>query len=70
MRTLIIGLIGEIRKNLLINWNYKANVFVSLFTLGFIFVGIVFFIGRRGAVARQSFFGVTRLPDLDVRGDR
>jgi ABC-2 type transport system permease protein len=42
MRTLIIGLIGEIRKNLLITWNYKANVFVSLFTLGFIFVGIVF----------------------------
>jgi ABC-2 type transport system permease protein len=45
MRTLTIGLIGEIRKNLLINWTYKANMFVSLFTLGFIFVGLVFFLG-------------------------
>jgi ABC-2 type transport system permease protein len=45
MRILIIGLVGEIRKNLLITWNYKANVFASLFTLGFIFVGIVFFMG-------------------------
>jgi ABC-2 type transport system permease protein len=45
MRTLTIGLIGEIRKNLLISWTYKANMFVSLFTLGFIFVGIVFFLG-------------------------
>ena len=31
MRTLTIGLIGEIRKNLLINWTYKANMIVSLF---------------------------------------
>lgn len=45
MRALTIGLIGEIRKNLLINWTYKANMFASLFTLGFIFVGIVFFMG-------------------------
>jgi ABC-2 type transport system permease protein len=43
MRTLSIGLIGEVRKNLLISWNYKANSFAGLFTLGFIFVGIVFF---------------------------
>ncbi|MBE0699516.1 MAG: ABC transporter permease [Anaerolineaceae bacterium] len=45
MSTLFIGLLGEIRKTLLISWNYKANMFVSLFTLGFIFVGIVFFLG-------------------------
>ena len=44
MKISAIGLIGEIRKNLLINWTYKANLFVSLFTLGFIFVGLIFFL--------------------------
>jgi ABC-2 type transport system permease protein len=74
MRTLIIGLIGEIRKNLLINWTYKANVFVSLFTLGFIFIGIVFFLGGGnllpGKVASALLgylvwmFAVTAVSDL------
>lgn len=45
MKMVIVGLIGEIRKNLLVNWTYKANLFVSLFTLGFIFVGLIFFLG-------------------------
>jgi ABC-2 type transport system permease protein len=74
MRILTIGLIGEIRKNLLINWTYKANVFVSLFTLGFIFVGIVFFLGggnlSPGKVASALLgylvwmFAVTAVSDL------
>ena len=44
MKTALIAFIGEIRKCLLIAWTYKANTFISLFTLGFIFIGIVFFI--------------------------
>jgi len=45
MKTSIIAFLGEIRKCLLITWTYKANTFISLFTLGFIFIGIVFFLG-------------------------
>jgi len=45
MRATLTALWGEVRKGLLISWTYKANTLVSLFTLGFIFVGIAFFMG-------------------------
>jgi ABC-2 type transport system permease protein len=45
MKTLFIGLVGEVRKNILTSWTYKANIIISLFTLGFIFIGVVFFVG-------------------------
>jgi ABC-2 type transport system permease protein len=44
MKTALTAFLGEIRKCLLITWTYKANTFISLFTLGFIFIGIVFFV--------------------------
>jgi ABC-2 type transport system permease protein len=45
MKTILIAFIGEVRKGLLINWTYKANLLISLLTLGFIFIGIAFFMG-------------------------
>jgi ABC-2 type transport system permease protein len=45
MKTLLIPLLGEIRKGLLISWTYKVNQLISLMTLGFIFYIIVFFMG-------------------------
>jgi len=45
MRSALTAFLGEIRKCLLISWTYKVNTFISLFTLGFIFIGIVFFVG-------------------------
>jgi hypothetical protein len=45
MKTLLVALLGEIRKGLLINWTYKVNQIISLLTLGFIFYIIVFFMG-------------------------
>jgi ABC-type transport system involved in cytochrome c biogenesis permease component len=43
MRTLLVALLGEVRKGLLISWTYKGNQLISLLTLGFIFYIIVFF---------------------------
>jgi ABC-2 type transport system permease protein len=81
MKIIIIGLFGEIRKNLLINWTYKTNLFVSLFTLGFIFVGIVFFLDG-GEVSPEKvaspllgylvwMYAVTAISDLSygLRGE-
>lgn len=45
MRYALIAVLGETRKGLLIGWTYRANLLISLFTLGFIFVGIAFFVG-------------------------
>jgi ABC-2 type transport system permease protein len=45
MKTLLVALLGEIRKGLLISWTYKVNQLISLLTLGFIFYIIVFFMG-------------------------
>jgi len=44
MRTLLIVVSGEMRKALLIAWTYKTNTLIGLFTLGFIFIGIAFFV--------------------------
>jgi len=45
MKTALVTILGEIRKSLLISWTYKANLIVSLFTVGFVFVGIGFLMG-------------------------
>lgn len=46
MKTALVTLLGEIRKNLLISWTYRANMLVSTFTIGFVFVGIGFLMGQ------------------------
>ncbi|MBN1580624.1 MAG: ABC transporter permease [Anaerolineae bacterium] len=45
MKSAIITFLGEVRKGLLISWTYRANTFVSLFTIGFVFLGIAFMMG-------------------------
>jgi ABC-2 type transport system permease protein len=45
MKTMTIAFLGEVRKGLLISWTYRANTFVSLFTVGFVFLGIGFLMG-------------------------
>jgi ABC-2 type transport system permease protein len=45
MRTALIAFLGETRKGLRISWTYRANMLVSLFTVGFVFVGFAFTIG-------------------------
>lgn len=45
MKTANITFLGEVRKGLLISWTYRANTFVSLFTIGFVFLGIGFLMG-------------------------
>lgn len=46
MKTALVIVLGEIRKGLLISWTYRANMVVSMFTLGFIFVSIGFLMGE------------------------
>ena len=45
MKSAFITFLGEVRKGLLISWTYRANTFVSLFTIGFVFLGIAFMMG-------------------------
>ena len=37
-----ITLIGEIRKQLLTAWTYRANTVIAMLTIGFVFIGIAF----------------------------
>ena len=46
MKTALIAFLGEMRKSLLVTWTYRANELVSMFTLGFVFLGIGFLIGE------------------------
>ncbi|MEZ4710422.1 MAG: hypothetical protein R3A44_24685 [Caldilineaceae bacterium] len=39
-------LINETHKGLLLSWSYKFNLLTMMLTLGFVFIGIVFFMGR------------------------
>lgn len=45
IKSALIAVLGEIRKGLLVRWTYRANLVISLLTLGLIFVGIAFFMG-------------------------
>jgi ABC-2 type transport system permease protein len=45
MKEALIAFLGEMRKGLLISWTYRANMVVTLLTVGFVFVGIVFLMG-------------------------
>ena len=42
MKTAIITLMGEIRKQLLIAWTYRVNTSTAMFTIGFVFIAIGF----------------------------
>ena len=46
MTDALVTLLGEVRKSLLISWTYRTNLFVSMFTIGFVFVGIGFLMGE------------------------
>jgi ABC-2 type transport system permease protein len=46
IKNAMIALLGEIRKSLLISWTYRANELVSMFTVGFVFVGIGLMVGQ------------------------
>ena len=59
IRTLLIVVPGEMRKALLIAWTYKMNTLIGLFTLGFIFVGIAFFV--QGGVLDPAVLATTLL---------
>ena len=39
-------LLNETHKGLLLSWSYKFNLLTMMLTMGFIFIGIVFFMGR------------------------
>ena len=43
MKAILIAVLGEVRKGLRIGWAYRANWLTGLVTLGFIFIGIAFF---------------------------
>jgi ABC-2 type transport system permease protein len=45
VRTILVAVLGEVRKGLLIFWTYKANLLVYVLTLAFGFVGIGFLVG-------------------------
>lgn len=45
MGTTLLAMTNETRKGLLIMWDYKFNMFIQLITLGFVFIGIGFFMG-------------------------
>jgi len=49
----LIGVLGEVRKGLLVNWAYRVNMFASTLTLSFIFVSIGFLLGQ-GVLAPQD----------------
>jgi ABC-2 type transport system permease protein len=49
----LIGVLGEMRKGLLISWAYRVNTFAGTLTLGFIFVSIGFLLGG-GILASQD----------------
>jgi ABC-2 type transport system permease protein len=42
MKTTLVAVLGEVRKNLLVNWTYRANLLLFTFTLTFIFIAISF----------------------------
>jgi ABC-2 type transport system permease protein len=46
MKTVLTTVLGETRKGLLITWTYKANMVVTILTLGCVFVGIGFLMGE------------------------
>lgn len=39
-------LLNETHKGLLLSWSYKFNLLTMMLTLGFVFIGIAFFMGR------------------------
>lgn len=45
MRLMLVAVYSEIRKGLLLAWDYKFNMLMLLFLLGFVFLGISFFMG-------------------------
>jgi ABC-2 type transport system permease protein len=59
MKMLAIAVWGEMRKGLLVNWTYKANALIGLFTLGFIFVGVAFFM--QGGAMEPAYMVTTLL---------
>lgn len=46
MGTALLATFSETRKGLLLMWDYRFNLFMQLFMLSFIFVGISFFMGQ------------------------
>ena len=42
MRTMVVALLGEVRKALLISWTYRMNSLAALLTMTLIFVAIGF----------------------------
>ena len=45
VRTAVLATFNETRKGLLITWSYRFNLVAELFTLFFVFVGIMFMLG-------------------------
>ena len=42
MKTALVAVLGEVRKNLLVNWTYRANLLLFTFTLTFVYLAISF----------------------------
>jgi ABC-2 type transport system permease protein len=53
MMAVVIGVLGEMRKGLLMSWTYRVNTLAGTLTLGFIFVSIGFLLGG-GLLAQED----------------
>jgi ABC-2 type transport system permease protein len=46
MSIALIAALNETRKGLLIQWSYRFNLIGEILTIGFVFIGIIFFMGN------------------------